>query len=189
MIVWPVSTVSDSPLWMSAQANKRQSHTPHHLPARREGLFDARAAIRVPARHRKSAGRPGVAQPWRVGRGGTLRGQLEPNAMGAQAEARSGQGCSRLTGSGRKKRPLRSAPSRRPAPASGASAGCRSSRRHREVVSQAAARQTLSVQQDLELPGPTTAAAPRQQPACTIPDRYHEGGALQAALWALGAAD
>ena len=55
-----------------------------------------------------------------------------------------------------------------------------------EVVSQAAARQTLSVQQDLELPGPTTAAAPRQQPACTPPDRYHEGGALQAPLWALG---
>ena len=55
----------------------------------------------------------------------------------------------------------------------GASAGYRGLRGHSEVVSRAAARQTLSVQQGLELPGPTTAAAPRQQPACAPPERSH----------------
>ena len=69
------------------------------------------------------------------------------------------------------------------ASAPGAPAGCRGSRRQREVVSQAEARQTLSVQQDLELPGPTTAAAPRQQPACAPPERSHTDRDSKQGCW------
>ena len=73
-----MGTVSDSPLWMSAHPNKRQSHTSHHLPAQREGLFDARAAIRVPQRHPERAGGLGAAQHGRVGPGWTRRGGNPP---------------------------------------------------------------------------------------------------------------
>ena len=58
-----------------------------------------------------------------------------------------------------------------------------------QVVIEPTAPVTLEVHPEHELPRPTHAAAPRLQLACAPPDRASEGGALKAALRALGAAD